>query len=113
VGQPVHILLLPRPEPWCAAAYTGGYAWEYPHSDLRPALFRQWSKRYGAEPAANWDTMIQLVVTRPPTTIEDAFELARTMSLLWADTIGRPGITVRELAFDLIGRTRWFLHCRP
>ena len=111
--QPVHLLLLPRPEPWSAGAYTSGYEWEYPHRELRPALFRRWAERYGAEPAANWYTMLQLVVTRPPGTVEDAFELARSMDLLWSDTIGRPGITVREHAFDLIGRTRWFLHCRP
>lgn len=112
-GQPVQILLLPRPEPWCAAAYTGGYEWEYPDRDLRPALFRRWSDRYGAVPAANWDTMVQLVVSRPPTTVEDAFELARSMDLLWQDTVGRPGVTVREHAFDLVGRPRWFLHLRP
>ena len=28
--------------------------------------------------------------------------LARSMDLLWSDTIGRPGITVREHALDLI-----------
>jgi hypothetical protein len=112
-GQPVHVLLLPRREPWCAAAYTGGYEWEYPHRDLRPALFRRWSEQYGAEPAANWDTMMQLVVTRPPSTVEDAFGLARAMTLLWPSTNGGPGITVREMAFDLVGRNSWFLHCRP
>lgn len=112
-GQPVHVLLLPRPEPWCAGAYTSGYEWDYPNRDLRPALFRRWSQRYGAEPAANWDTMMQLVVTRPPTTIEDAFELSRAMTLLWPNTNSGPGITVREMAFDLVGRPTWFLHCRP
>ncbi|MGN6574377.1 MAG: DUF4253 domain-containing protein [Nocardioides sp.] len=113
MGQPVHLLLLPRHEPWSVGAYTGGYEWEYPHRDLRPALMRRWAHRYGAEPAANWDTMLQLVVARPPETIEDAFELARSMDLLWQDTIGRPGITVREHAFDLLGRDSWFLHLRP
>jgi hypothetical protein len=81
----VHVLLLPRPEPWSV----------------------------GAEPAANWDTMLQLVVTRPPTTVEDAFEVARCMTLLWPNTNSGLGVTVREMAFDLVGRSRWFLHCRP
>ena len=99
--------------PWSVGNYTGGYEWEYPTRELRPALFRRWAERYGAEPAANWDTMLQLVVTRPPETIEDAFGLARSMALLWQDTIGRPGVTVLEMAFDLVGRDRWFLHCRP
>ena len=112
-GQPVHLLLLPRPEPWSAGVYTSGYEWEYPNRELRPALFRRWAERYGAEPAANWDTMVQLLVTRPPSTIEDAFELARSMSLLWPNTNGGPGVTVREMAGDLVGRDRWFLHCRP
>jgi hypothetical protein len=111
--QPVHVLLLPRPEPWCAGAYTSGFEWNYPDRELRPALFRRWNERYGAEPAANWDTMMQLVVTRPPSTIEDAFELARAMTLLWPNTNGGPGITVREMAFDLVARDRWFLHSRP
>jgi hypothetical protein len=111
--QPTWILLLPRREPWSVAAYTGSYGCEYPHPDLQPALFRRWNQRYGAEPAANWDTMQQLVVTRPPQTVEDAFALAREMDLLWSDTVMLPGVTVREHAIDLIGRRRWFLHRRP
>ncbi len=40
------------------------------------AIVESWNRRYGAELVANWGTMLQFVVTRPPQTLEKAFELA-------------------------------------
>lgn len=112
-GSDIKLLLLPRPEPWSAAAYVGHFGSEWPDSDLRPALVRRWSERYGAEPVANWDTMQQFVVRRPPVTLDQAWEVARAQALLWYDTVALPGWTVRQFARDLVGRERWFLHLRP
>lgn len=38
---------------------------------------------------------------------------ARADGRLWPDTCGLPGVTVRDMARDLVGRDRWFLHLRP
>lgn len=112
-GGAVQIVLLPRPEPWVVPAYIRTYAAAYTSSEVQVALFRRWHERYGAEPVASWGTMQQLVVTRPPGTLEEAWELARAMRLLWPDTTSLPGVTVREHARDLVGLDRWFLHLRP
>lgn len=111
--QEVSLLLLPAAEPWSVAAWTASFEGEWPEPALRPAVLRDWGARFGAEPAANWLTMQQLGVNRPPTGLDEAFAVARTTSLLWPDTLSGPGVTVRELAVDLVGRTRWFLHFRP
>lgn len=112
-GGEIKLLLLPRPEPWSAAVYVGHFGGDWPDSDLRPALVRHWSELYGAEPVANWDTMQQFVVRRPPGTLDQAWEVARAQALLWYDTVALPGQSVRQFARDLVGRERWFLHLRP
>lgn len=112
-GPAVMIALLPRPEPWAAAAYVGHYGCWDPDNDLRPALVRQWCLEYGAEPAANWGTMQQLVVRRPPRDLDQGWQVARATGLLWPDTCVLPGVPVRHWARDLVGRDRWFLHLRP
>jgi hypothetical protein len=112
-GEGVKIMLSPRPEPWSAAVYAGHYGNDWPDSDLRPALVRDWCVRYGAEPVANWETMQQFVIRRPPATLDQAWEVARAQALLWPDTYRLPGVNVRQMARDLVGRDRWFLHLRP
>ena len=114
VPDSVVMLLLPTTIPWEAGAFVGGYEWGYPHTDLRPALLRRWHARHGAELAANWGTMLQLVVRHPPATIEEAWEVAYETSLMWPDTAGGAnGVATRRHARDLIDRHEWFLHYRP
>lgn len=57
--------------------------------------------------------MQQRVVRRPPVDLAAAWEVARAQALPWGNTVYGPGVTVRQLARDLVGRERWFLHCRP
>ena len=72
-----------------------------------------WQLRYGAELVANWGTMLGFTVSRPPQTIDDAWTLAVDQDTIAGDTIGRPGVTLRDHARVLVGRNAWFLHCRP
>ena len=110
----VSIALLPSPDPWASYAYIGGFEWGNPHPDLRAAVARRWHQRFGAEPAANWGVMQQLVVPRPPSDVWTAWELAREISLLWPDTAGGlNGVDTRDHARDLVGRSDWFLHYKP
>jgi hypothetical protein len=74
--DPVLLLLLPTVEPWAAGAFVGGFSWGWPHTDLRTALLRRWHQQYGVEPAANWGTMLQLTVKRPPATFKEALPIA-------------------------------------
>jgi hypothetical protein len=106
----VSIVLLPSPDPWASYAYVGGHAWT-----IRTLICaRRWHERFGAEPAANWATVQQLVVPRPPTDVWTAWELAREISLLWPDTAGGlNGVDTRDHARDLVGRSDWFLHDKP
>jgi len=112
--EAVVMLLLPTTAAWECGAFVGGWAWGYPHTDLRTALLRRWHDRHGAELAANWGTMLQFVVAHPAATIEEAWTLAYEISLLWPDTAGGGnGVATRRHARDLIGRRDWFLHYRP
>jgi hypothetical protein len=78
VGVPVVLILLPVAEPWavhaCISSFydASGYG-----QDLVVAAARRWHERYGAEPVALWGTMIQMVVSRPPAEVTDAWPLAR------------------------------------
>ena len=82
----VVMLMLPITVPWEAGAFVGGYEWGRSHTDLRTALLRRWHDRHGAELAANWGTILQLVVRHPPATIEEAWTVACEVSLMWPDT---------------------------
>lgn len=108
------LVLLPDAAPTSAFAYIGGFEWSWPHPDIRTAALLRWHTKFGVEPVANWGTMQQLVVPRPPTDPEVAMSLAREISLLWPDTAGGSnGVSTRRHARDLMGRDNWFLHRRP
>ncbi len=107
------IALLPDDRPWASLAWVGHYSCSWPSPVLRVAQARQWFERFGAQPCANWGTMICVLVSRPPSDIDEAWEVARAMALLWPDTTILPGVPMRKLARDLVGRDRWFLHYRP
>lgn len=58
--------------------------------------------------------MLQLVVHRPPATIEEGWVAAHEINLMWPDTAGGGnGIATRWHAHDVVGRPEWLLHCRP
>lgn len=110
----VVMLLVPTVVAWQVGAFVGGYGWGDPHTDLRPALLRRWHQRHGVEVTANWTTMLQLIVPRPPATIEEGWAAAHEINLTWPDTAGGAnGVSTRWHAYDLVGRTEWFLHSRP
>ena len=77
------------------------------------AVVRSWEERFGADLWANWGTMLEFVVARPPATVEDAYELALEQALIAPDTIMLPGVRLRRHAQALVGRQTWFLHYRP
>ena len=108
------IAFLPTPDPWAVAAFTDFFAFWGPggEEDL-VAVLREWHGRFQAEPVANWGTMMQFVVGRPPADLHDAWELAEQQDQVAGGTIGAAGVALRYHALNLIGRPDWFLHERP
>ncbi len=75
------------------------------------AMLDAWRQAYGAEIVANWGTMLQFLVARPPTTLQAAWPLAIQHDLIAPQTLS--GQTRRDHARNLINRRSWFLHSRP
>lgn len=57
--------------------------------------------------------MLQFVAAKPPTTLDEAFELAAQHVRVAPCTTMLPGEGVRQLARHLWGGGKWFLHERP
>ena len=81
--------------------------------DSLVAVLEYWEEDYGAQLVANWGTMLQFVVERPPRTLHAAWPLAREHDLIAGDTFRRAGLSTREHARALIDRGDWLLHSRP
>ena len=74
---------------------------------------RRWQDDFGAELVANFGTMLQFIVSRPPPELDEAYQLAKEHDAVADATLPLPGMMRRHYAADLIGTTRWFLHSRP
>ncbi|MEW5837314.1 MAG: DUF4253 domain-containing protein [Pseudomonadota bacterium] len=107
------ILLLPSPHPWDALAYLHYFGASPRGSEHYIALGRAWQQRYGAELVAHYGTLLQSRVSRLPTTLEEAMQLAREHDLFAPDTLARPGVSLYNHARYLLGHEQWLLHCRP
>lgn len=111
-----HLLFLPTSLGSDSLAYLEFYAEdgvEGATTERLIATLASWHDRYGAELVAHWGTMLQFVVTRPPNTLEDAWNLALEHDLVAPCTNALPGETIRDSARMLWRRPRWFLHERP
>ncbi|WP_428268063.1 DUF4253 domain-containing protein [Haliangium sp.] len=71
------------------------------------------SHSFGAEIVAHYGTMLQLIVSRRPDDIDDAWALAYAQQLVAECTTVLPGISLRDHARALMHADRWFLHQRP
>lgn len=67
----------------------------------------------GVGDPANWTTMLQFVVPRPPSTVDDALVLARQHELVAECTLALPGVSTEQHAAFLLTADRWILHERP
>jgi hypothetical protein len=112
--DPVVVAVLPVGAPEETLAYASFYGAEGKggHERLIPVL-RAWRERFGAVLWANWGTMLQFEVERPPEDLDTCFALAREQAVIAPDTLRLPGVTLRDHARVLRGRRSWFLHNRP
>jgi hypothetical protein len=107
------MLFLPTANGHETLAYLSWYPTEGWGSHNCIALMRSWSERFDAELVAHYSCSIELTVARPPTDPRVAFALAREQALVAPDTWDRRGISVRELARDLLGSETWNLFHGP
>jgi hypothetical protein len=104
----VSLLLLPTASPWLAAYWVdfyGAMGW----APGLGAVLRQWHEQFGARLVASWGTMLQLLVDKPPQSIEQAWEVAGQIQGLASHYEGHRW----ELAVALPESEAWFLHNRP
>jgi hypothetical protein len=107
------LVFLPVNQPWDALAYINMYGTSDYGSENYIALARRWQEKYGAELVCHYGTMLQCLLTRPPATIQEAFEVAQQQYLFAPCTLQLSGTTLRHHAAGLVGYDRWFLHERP
>jgi hypothetical protein len=107
------ILLLPCRESWQTLAYYHWYGALRPGTPTVIQLLKKWQYEYQAELVCHYGTMLQFHVGRPPSTPEQAFQLAWEQAALAECTIVLPGISLRDHARSLLALDRWFLHERP
>ncbi len=106
----VTLALLPTDQGWLSPAWLSFHSFEMPEREAAlAAAQRDWSRKYGAEIVANWGTMLQFLVGRPPTDPWDAYDLAGQLK----DVGGSLQMYRYELALALPRSNAWFLHDRP
>lgn len=103
----VWLVLLPTSSPWLAPYWVDFYG--FGGGEELAAVLRQWYERYDAYLVADWYTMLQLLVDRPPKAAEESWTLAGQMLELTTHLEAHQW----ELAVTLPESEAWFLHNRP
>lgn len=105
----VVLTILPASEAWMAPCYLKIGNWnEVPKAEEHAALFKYWSEKYGAIVVCITDDVIEMTVSRPASTREEALELARQQFLYCADIVYQGVGSVEALAATLLGATVWY-----
>ncbi|MBD2176469.1 DUF4253 domain-containing protein [Pseudanabaena sp. FACHB-1998] len=108
-GQTMALMLLPTSHSWETLAYLSWYG----GSKGAIPLLKKWHQLYGAELVCHYGTMLQLLISKRPSTPQEAFTLASEQVLLAPCTTLLSGVSIRDHARSLLQTDRWFLHERP
>jgi hypothetical protein len=105
----VVIALVPTERSWEVPAYlfTGGWN-ECPEASVHCALAKYWFEKYGAEIVALTHDVVEMSVSRPPTTREAALALAREQYAYCADIVDQGTESIAALAAALLNGKAWF-----
>jgi hypothetical protein len=96
-------------EPWHLPAILKYGGWnDCPHPDAHCAIHRYWQERYGAEVVSMTGDVVECVVKRPPTTQEEAMELAWQQYFYCLDIVDQGCESVSNLAATLINSPYWY-----
>lgn len=105
----VNIALVPVPKSWMIPAFLKIGGWnECPTAAEHAAIFKYWDARYGITIAGITADVIELEVQRPPTTREQALQLAEQQFIYCPDIVYQGTQTIAALASTLLNGRVWF-----
>jgi len=111
-GRPkpaVTIGLFPVKDGWQVPAYFNFGGWnECPAPDGHVLMMKYWQEKYGAELVGMNGDVIEMYVTRPPSTREEALALAEEQYLYCEDIVLQGTETIQNLAAGLLGNHLWY-----
>lgn len=108
--QEVSIIgLLATTESWKAPSILKFGGWnECPFPQEHSAIHKYWGEKYGAKVVSVTNDVIELRVARPPTTREDALNLARQQFIYCSDIVHQGVGSVDALAATVLDASVWF-----
>jgi hypothetical protein len=108
-SNPAVIALAPTTLPYEVPAHLRFGGWnECPPPEAHVAFLRRWHERFGAEPVAVTDDVVELLVRRPIGTREEALQVARLQYVYCPDIVEQGTNSVEALAATLLGDPRWY-----
>jgi hypothetical protein len=111
-GEPktdVLIALVPVEHSWQIPAFLKIGGWnDCPTAAEHTAIFRYWHQHYGIRVASIGADVIELEIDRPPTTREQALQLAQQQFIYCPDIVYQGTQTIAALASTLLNGRVWF-----
>jgi len=105
----VEIGLFPTKNDWEVPAQLNFGGWnECPDPAAHVRMMKKWFEDYGAELVGVNGDVIEMSVTRPPSTREEAVKLADQQFLYCEDIVLQGTETIERLAAGLLGNNVWF-----
>ncbi len=111
-GEPkpeVYIALVPVAKSWMIPAFLKIGGWnDCPIAAEHAAIFKYWDECYGIIVAGITADVIELEIQRPPTTREQALQLAEQQFIYCPDIVYQGTQTIAALASTLLNGRVWF-----
>jgi hypothetical protein len=111
-GQPkpeVYIALVPVVKSWMIPCFLKTGSWnDCPNPEEHAAIFKYWDDLYGISVAGIANDVIELEVKNPPTTQEQALELAKQQFIYCPDIVYQGTQSIAALAATLLNGKVWF-----
>jgi hypothetical protein len=111
-GEPkpeVYIALVPVVKSWMIPAFLKTGSWnDCPNPEEHAAIFKYWDEKYGINVVGITTDVIELEVRNPPTTKEQALQLAQQQFIYCPDIVYQGTQTIAALASTLLNGRIWF-----
>jgi hypothetical protein len=111
-GQPkpeIHIALVPVVKSWMIPCFLKTGSWnDCPNPEEHAAIFKYWDEKYGISVVGITGDVIELEVKNPPTTKQQALELAQQQFIYCPDIVYQGTQTIAALASTLLNGKIWF-----
>ena len=105
----LYLGLVPAIRSWEVPAHLKLGGWnDCPPSEIHVSLMKRWAETYGAEIVCATHDVVEMQVSRPPTTREKALELAEEQFSYCYDIVGQGTETLERLAAPLLNGTVWY-----